>query len=64
MKQYRIQFVSGTFWEVEEVEPLPSEKTGWWRVQRLDRLVDQIDKFQSMGFWFVNLDNVEGIKES
>ena len=66
MKQWIIQFVSGITWQVKEAEPLPADKTGWWRVQRLDivSFLGSQPEYKSMGFWLVNIDNVEAVKEA
>ena len=66
MKQWVIQFVSGTTWRIR-AQGLGIPRDGaYWRVERLDLIVVVADKpeYKSMGFWLVNMDNVEAVKET
>ncbi len=63
MKQYIVQFTSGTVWQARSEETLQSVSSeAWWKIEKLDYNEQAV--LVSRGTWLVNMNNVEAVKES
>jgi hypothetical protein len=70
LKQSLVEFVDGDTWIVNGEENLPQNASGWWKVEKFEFEYPEPDPgpgtrkpvLVSKGKWFVNLDNVKGVR--